>query len=210
MFACLFPCFISMLASLDLGFAMLCTLHGFMLVWLLLSLLGLVWMWPFMRYNPSCWCAWYAPFSAPCDVDMLALLALHHLFGFLCFFAHLPTCLCMSLCVIHTSIQWNYEHSIETYICPPKTPPFCLITCLFAPVWHLFLACLLACFPSICFFACLLVCFLLSLHLHAWSEDIWGTGAGVIRGRKCNVYNLQNVFSRYPLSSLLALLSLLG
>ena len=48
--------------------------------------------------------------------------------------------------------------------------PFCLITCLFAsfvcftclfaPVWHLLLACLLACFPSICFFACLLVCFL--------------------------------------------------
>ena len=37
--------------------------------------------------------------------------------------------------------------------------PLCLIICLFAPVWHLFLACLLACFPSICFFACLLTCF---------------------------------------------------
>ena len=32
-------------------------------------------------------------------------------------------------------------------------PIFCLITCLLAPVWHLLLASLLACFPSICFFA---------------------------------------------------------
>ena len=32
-------------------------------------------------------------------------------------------------------------------------PIFCLITCLLAPVWHLLLASLLVCFPSICFFA---------------------------------------------------------
>ena len=37
------------------------------------------------------------------------------------------------MCVIHTPIQWNYGHLIQTYICPPRTLPFCLITNLFAP-----------------------------------------------------------------------------
>ena len=37
-------------------------------------------------------------------------------------------------CVVHTPISWNYEHPIQTYICPPRTPPsFRLITSLFAP-----------------------------------------------------------------------------
>jgi len=33
-----------MLASLDLGYAMLCALHGLVLAWLHPSLLGFVWM----------------------------------------------------------------------------------------------------------------------------------------------------------------------
>ena len=37
------------------------------------------------------------PFYTSFDV-MLALLALCHLFGSLCIFAHLPTCSCMGLC----------------------------------------------------------------------------------------------------------------
>ena len=37
-------------------------------------------------------------------------------------------------CVVYTPISWNYGHPIQTYICPPRTPPsFHLITCLFAP-----------------------------------------------------------------------------
>ena len=36
-------------------------------------------------------------------------------------------------CVVHIPIQWNYGHLIQTYICPPKTFPFCLITCSFSP-----------------------------------------------------------------------------
>ena len=67
------------------------------------------------------------PFSTSCDVDMLALLVLCRMFGFLCFFASftcLPTFSCMSLCVIHPPIQWNYGHSIQTYNCPSRTPPF--------------------------------------------------------------------------------------
>ena len=63
---------------------------------------------------------------------MLVLLALCHPFGFLCFyafFACLPTCSCISLCFVHTSIQWSYGNLMQTYIYPR---PFCLITCLFA------------------------------------------------------------------------------
>ena len=26
--------------------------------------------------------------------------------------------------VVHAPISWNYEHLIQTYICPPRTPPF--------------------------------------------------------------------------------------
>ena len=44
MLAFLLLCFISILVSLDLGFAMLCALCGFVLVWLHPSLLGFVWM----------------------------------------------------------------------------------------------------------------------------------------------------------------------
>ena len=81
---------------------------------------------------PWCWCAWFTLFFTPSDVDMLALLALCHPFGFLCFFASLPlcifaclpTCLCINLCVVHTPIQRKYEHLIQTYIFLPKTPPF--------------------------------------------------------------------------------------
>ena len=39
-------------------------------------------------------------------------------------FVRLPICSCMSLCVVHTPIQWKYGHSIQTYICPPRTPPY--------------------------------------------------------------------------------------
>ena len=44
---------------------------------------------------------------------------------------------------------------------------FVSFTCLFAPVWHIFLACLQHAFPSICFFACLLPCFFwLCMYTH--------------------------------------------
>ena len=69
------------------------------------------------------------PFSTLCDV-MLALLVLCHPFGFLCIFAHLPTCSCMSLCVVYTPISWNCGHLIQTYICPFRTLSFvcpCLV-----------------------------------------------------------------------------------
>ena len=32
----------------------------------------------------------------------------------LCIFARLPTCSCMSLCVVHALVSWNYGHPIQT------------------------------------------------------------------------------------------------
>ena len=124
MFACLLLCFIYILASLDLGFAKLWALCGLMFVWLHWSLLRLIGCNHLRDIPLWCWCSWFTSSSASCDVDMFALLALHHPFGFLCIFARLPTCLCMSLCVVCTPIQWNYGHSIQTYICPPSTSLF--------------------------------------------------------------------------------------
>ena len=126
-----------------LGFAMLCTLHGLMLVglwghllmWLHLSLLWIVWMLPFMGYTSMvlacliytflcsvrCCYACLACFVPPVWLSLL-----------LCIFARLPIGSCMSLCVVDTQISWNYGHPIQIYICPLRTPHFCLITYSFA------------------------------------------------------------------------------
>ena len=133
-----------------------------LLVWLHPSFLGFVWMQPPVRcismvlvclmhtflHFVRCWYACLACFASPVWFSLL-----------LCIFARLPTCSCISLCVIHSPIQWNYGHSIETYICPLRTPPFCLITCLFA---------FLTSFASlsfsmlVCWFVSLLVCWFVS------------------------------------------------
>ena len=63
-------------------------------------------------------------------------------------------------------------HPIQTYICPPRTPSFVLLhVCL--PLFGFLIACLLACFPSSCFFACLLACF----HCHfMYMHGAWTLG----------------------------------
>ena len=125
----------SMFAYLDLGFAMLFALRwlvlvglwGHLLMWLHLSLLWLVWMWPLVSHisvilvclthtvlcSVQCWYACLACFVPPVWLSLL-----------LCIFTSLPTCSSMSLCVVHTPISWNHGHSIQTYICPPRTPTF--------------------------------------------------------------------------------------
>ena len=118
---------------------------------------------------------WFACFAPPIWLSLL-----------FCIFAHLPTCSCMSLCVVHTPIQWNYGHSIQTYVCPPpRTPPFVWqYVSLSFHVLHMFIYPRLASFPclslvcfSFCFFLCLSISlFLLSLHVHAWSKDAWKKG----------------------------------
>ena len=89
----------------------------------------------------SMWC-WYA--FLDCFVPPVWLSFL------LCIFARLPICSCMSLYVVHTPIQWNYGHLIQTYLCPPRTPSFCLITCFFASLFasHDFLLCIFARLPT--------------------------------------------------------------
>ena len=99
---------------------------------------------------------WYACLACFVPLVWLSLL--------FCIFLHLPTCSCRSLCVVLTPIQWNYGQLIQTYICPPQTPSFCLITCLFAlsyashvclPLFGIFSQLVFSMlFPSIFFFAC--------------------------------------------------------
>ena len=99
------------------------------------------------------------PFSTLCDV-MLAFLALCYLLGFLCFFAFL-----------HTHVHaWVYVSSLLQSHGTRDTrskPTFFLLghpllfdNMFVCPIRLLLIACLLACFPSGCFFACLLACFL--------------------------------------------------
>ena len=112
MFSCFLLYFLSMLASLGLGFAMLCALPPP----------------PPPRWSCSCvvtsiplvpkWgvttCETHPrdvgvldcePFSPPCNVYMLALLAWCHPFGFLCFFASLHACLYVHAWVCVSSIR---------------------------------------------------------------------------------------------------------
>ena len=112
MFACLLLCSISMFACLDLGFTMLCALVGLCLsdfeatclrgcVHPSCGLFGCYHLWD---TPPWCWCVCFTPFSTLCDVDILALLALCHPFGFLCFFASFHTCLHVHAWVYVSSI----------------------------------------------------------------------------------------------------------
>ena len=133
---------------------------------------------------PRCWCAWYTRFSAPCDVYMLALLALCHPFGFLCFFSSLHSCLHVYAWVYVSSILHSNgpidTQSKPTYILLGHLFSCALHACL--PLYlyiyiYLLLVCLLACFPSYLFLCLFASLFLFLLHVHAWSIDAWSKGA---------------------------------
>ena len=157
-----------MLAFLDLDFAMLCAPCRLACVVISIppkvcldvGVLGL-----HLLHSVRCWYACLACFA---PLIWLSLL--------LCIFARLPTCSCISLCVVHILIQWNYEHLIQTYICPPRS--LSLFDNMFVcPCLASFPGFSLACFSFhlfLCLFAGL---FLLSLHIHVWSEDTWSKGA---------------------------------
>ena len=147
-YACLHLCFISMFACLDLGFAMLCALHGLMLVglwghllvWLHPSLLWIVWMWPLVRYTSM---------VLVCLMHTLSLLrALLCLPCLLCA-THLAFIASLHLCTlaymfIHESVCCPYSNFMELWTPNPNLhlsswdTLYCLITCLFAPVWLFF------------------------------------------------------------------------
>ena len=102
------------------------------------------------------------PFSTLCDV-LLALLALRHPFGFLFFFAFLHACLHVHAWVCVSSILQS-RGTMDTQSKPTfilLVHPFLFDNMFVCPRLTLSLiVCLLAYFPSSCFFACLLACFL--------------------------------------------------
>ena len=74
----------------------------------------------------------------------------------LAFFASLHLCM-LAYMFMHESVCRPYSNLLELWTPNPnlhlssQNALFCLITCLFAPIWHLLIVCLLACFPSTCF-----------------------------------------------------------
>ena len=132
--------FIFVLASLDLGFAMLCALHGLVLTWPHPSLLGIDWVWPF---------------AFPCFYAF-SLHTCLHVHAWVCVSSILQSNGTLDIWSKPTFVLQGHPFLFDNlFVCL-----FVRVTCLFAPIWHLFLACHLACFPSIHFFAYLLACFL--------------------------------------------------
>ena len=117
MFPCSLLCFISMLASLDLGFAMLCALRGLMLVSPQGHLLCVVASIPPRACFDVTTCEIHLhgvgvlethlfPLRVTLKCLPCLLCAVHLAFFASCIFAHLPICSYMSLYVIiHTPIQ---------------------------------------------------------------------------------------------------------
>ena len=54
-----------------------------------------------------------------CATHLVFFASLH-----LCTLAYMFMHEFLLTCVVHTPIQWNYGHLIQTYICPPRTPSF--------------------------------------------------------------------------------------
>ena len=186
---------VSMLyACLSLSCSRLCHawhLSRFVVVWLYLTPIR-PWL-VVTTWEALPWCqllrAYLSSFPLHVTIFLPCLFVPH--VGFLCIFSCLLICSCMSLacqCVIYASTQWSYGHSIQTYICTLRTPPFvCFLTCLLSRLFACFLISLLAmsimsimliCFMplsyAICMFSfhCLFAGFLsLPLHVHTWSED---------------------------------------
>ena len=76
-----------------------------------------------------CWCAWYTFFSAPCLPCLLCATCL-------AFIASLHLCM-LAYMFMHEFVCCPYSNLMELWT-PDQNlhlSPFCLITCLFAPVW---------------------------------------------------------------------------
>ena len=192
MFACLLLCFISMFACPDLGFDMLYGLHGFvfvglwghLLVWLHPSLLWIVWIRPLVGYTSValvCLTHTLSPLRAMliclscllCAV-CLAFFAFSHLLH-ACLHFHAWVCVSSILQSNGTMdtrskpkfvLQGHPLLFHNMFVCL-----FVCYTCLFAPIWHLLLVCLLACFSFYVFLCLSASFFLLSMHVYTWSMD---------------------------------------
>ena len=124
--------------------------------------------------------------SAPCDVDMLAL---HHPFGFLCFFASLHPCLHLHTWVYVSSIFQSNE-IMDTQSKPTffllghlllfdniLRSPLYVFHMLVFPYLASFLSLSLSCFSFYLFLFFFANLFLFSLHGQTWSEDTSSKGA---------------------------------
>ena len=185
-YACLLLCLISMLASLDLGFAMFDALSGFVVRSDAHEAL-------FRCNHLGCISVrWYAYHACLCHL--------------LAFYASLHTFLHVHARVLLASMSSILQHnkvldiwSKPTFV-PPQTPSLiCLLSCLIASFFVCLivrlLILLLVMSPATCYtcFACMLVYFIpilhylhisffhclsagflsLPLHVHTWSKDAW-------------------------------------
>jgi len=76
----------------------------------------------------------------------------------------------MSLCVVHTPIQWNYGHLIQTYIFP-LGHLLLFDNMLVCPYLASFASLSLSTLSSYLFLCLSVSLFLLSLHVQTWSMD---------------------------------------
>ena len=130
MFACLFLCFISMLTSLDIGFAMLCALCRLVLMWSHLCL-------------DVTTCEIHLRGAGVLDLHLSplrAMLICLSCFLFttrLAFFASSHFCTLAHL-FMHESVCRPYSNPMELWTLnpnlhlSPQDTPFCLIICLFS------------------------------------------------------------------------------
>ena len=147
-YARLLPCFMFVLASLVLGFAMLDTLRGFMVVWLhpmpTRPCLGVT-TWDASSI-PSCFvCA--LPFLTPCD-DMLTTFAyatrwLSFYLYMLAYMSMHESCLLVSHPCFNTMKLWTFHPNLHLSHVDTTS---CVLSCLFSLLFVCFLSPML-CLP---------------------------------------------------------------
>ena len=148
-YACLLLCLISMLASLDLGFAMFDALSGFVVVWL--------------HPMPMRPCSGVTTWDAsPCD-DMLTMLVCAtcwlsmHLYT-LAYISMHKSCLLVCFPHFNTMKLWTFNPNLHLYLVDTT---FCLPSFLFAFLLsslfvYLYLSSILPCHACHIYLACLL------------------------------------------------------
>ena len=133
-YACLLLCFILMLASLVLGFAMLDTFRGLDLIWLHPTPMRPCLDVTILEASPDAMLLHiYPSFSAPCDamltmfVQATCWLSMH-----LCTLAHMSmheSCLLVCRPCFNTMKLWTFNPNLHLSFADTT---FCLLSCLFA------------------------------------------------------------------------------
>ena len=166
--------------------------------------LCLLWACAFQSLRPLAMCGCICPFYelfggvTTCEAHLrgVGVLDTH-----LSLLRAMLLCLSCLLCATHLAFFFSLHLCMLVYmfmhefVCRPHSNPmelwtpnpnlhlssqdtlFCLITCLFAPVWLSFFDSFSFSMLSLCLFLCLSTgLFLLLLHVHVWSMDTWSKG----------------------------------